>query len=87
MTQKRDAIPRDYYERKTGKHGTMTNEGYIAHRKYMGIELPVKIRVSGMTARDLWEYPTPVRDALGRLQYALPGGHTFVDNATPAKAA
>jgi hypothetical protein len=86
MTENRTRISRDHYDRKTQNHGTMTTEGYIAHKRYMGILMPVKVRIMGFTVRDLWEYPTPCRDALGRLQYALPGGHTFVDNTIPAKA-
>ena len=53
--------------------GTMTKEGFIPHKKYLGILLPVKLDIHNYSVGQVMKYQNPVRGD-GELVYALPGG-------------
>lgn len=57
----------------------MTAEGWIAylHNPVLGIDMPVRLMLGEMTARDAQQLHAPLRDDAGRLVYALPGGGRF----------
>ncbi len=67
-------------EQRTVKGGTMTSEGMIKHKQHPdGFEMPVRLAVRNGGVKTMLEFQPPMRDADGRLIYALPGGGSFVD--------
>ena len=58
----------------------MTSEGFICHKIHpAGFDMPVVLDVNTDRVKGLIEYQPPLRDRMGRLAYALPGGGIFVE--------
>ena len=54
---------------------TETSEGWIAHRKWRGISLPVKLDILNERGKaKLMNTPFPPKRRSGHLVFALPGG-------------
>lgn len=60
-------------ELNTQAGGTITEEGFIPHLRYEGMDCPVKLYVDASSVRNLLELQEPMRRK-GKLVYALPGG-------------
>ena len=67
-------------ELKTLKHGTMTSEGYIAHKyHYTGLRMPVALDIPKNLTKAQRDFPQPpLRDREDNLVFMLPGGRKFV---------
>ena len=51
----------------------MTTQGFIPHMKYKGIELPVKLKITNPSEKDLHGDFPPMKDR-EEYVYVLPGG-------------
>jgi len=64
----------------TIKGGTVTSEGIIPHKRHpAGFDMPVKLVIKKFTVAAIMEDHPPLRNAMGNLVYAMPGGGEFVD--------
>lgn len=62
----------------TRRDGTLTAIGFIPHHKYRGLDLPVKLDITGLrlTMDQKNSYPMPMQDGYNYV-YALPGGGEY----------
>lgn len=68
----------------TIKGGTVTSEGFVPHKRHpAGFNMPVKLIFKKCARSDrrvvamLMEDHPPLRNVMGNLVYALPGGDVF----------
>ena len=63
--------------------GTETSEGIIPHKRFKGIDCPVRLVAAGKRLMFERSLPIPERDSHGNLVFVLPGGgslcHPYIE--------